>query len=144
MMDEEVVGWLLSGITVKEFWVLYVVGIVGIVARFLFNLWEGIAVDSSTPYTFQFRYFIKGMIRIILSLIFLAVVVARYQEFSHLLVDIELPVPTRWANFEQPVAALTAGAAFILGLGIDEVVKRFVGEGYKIVNAKRNGKNEIT
>jgi len=113
---------LLSGITGKEFVVLYLVSIVGIVVRFLYNLWEGITKDIATPFTFQFKFFVKGLIRIIFSLIIMAVVIARFQEFSHLFGSIENVI----AEGDNATIGLTAGSAFMLGMGVDELVKRVV------------------
>jgi len=132
-MDEQVTGLLLDGITAKEFTVFYLVGIAGIAMRFLWNLYQGINLNPETPYKFQFRYFLKGFLRIILSLGFMAVVVARFPEMSDKLIDIDVAfnIPTRLPSGTEvgATAHMTAGLAFIIGLGIDEVVKRFVHSG---------------
>ena len=125
-MDDEVTRMLLSGITEKEFMVFYLVGIAGFGVRFLGELWAGIRLDRNTPFKFQWKYFAKGGLRMVMSMIVLAFVIARFQEFSHYLVDIEFPNPTRIAEGEDPVATITVGSAFIMGLGLDEIVKRVV------------------
>lgn len=129
-MDEDVTSMLLQGITGKEFLVFYLVGIVGIIIRFLMNLSTAIKTDSKTPYKFQWRYFVKGLIRLVISFGIMAVIVARFHEFSHHLVNME-PVfnsPTRLPDgIEVEVSAnITAGLSFTIGLGIDEIVKRIV------------------
>lgn len=125
-MDDEIKGMLLSGITEKEFMVLYLVGLIGFTVRFLAELWAGIRFDRSTPYKFQWRYFAKGGLRMVISMIVLAFVIARFQEFSHYLVDIEFPQPTRVSEGNEPIASIAVGGAFIVGLGLDEIVKRVV------------------
>ena len=121
---------LLQGLTSQEFLVFYLVGIGGILIRFLINLSNGIKFDKTTPYKFEFKYFIKGLIRIIISFAIMAVVVARFHEFSPQLIDMDVifSSPTRLpAGVSADVSAnITAGTAFVLGLGIDEVVKRIV------------------
>lgn len=143
-MEEDVTKMLLQGITVGEFKVLYLVGIIGIIARFLYNLNSGIKKDPDTPYKFQFRFFIKGLSRLVLSLIILALVVARFQEFSHLLVNIEtsFAIPTRLPDGNEIVTAagITAGGAFGAGLFIDDIVKRSVGKGNSVIKKLKNGK----
>lgn len=130
---------LLYGLTAKEFVVYYLVGIAGIMVRFMINLQEGIMRDRATPFHFEWRYFVKGATRLVVSLAIMAVVVARFKEFSHLLVNIELPAPTRYANGLEPVAGITAGSAFGLGMAIDEVVKRFVHTGHAVIKKRTNG-----
>jgi len=135
-MDEEVTKLLLSGITQKEFVAFYLMGVTGIVVRFLADLWYGIRMDRNTPYHFQWSYFLKGFLRVVMSLIVMAFVVARFQEFSHLLVDINFPNPTRVSDGNVPVAGITAGSAFLLGLGLDEVLKKLVGLGDRVTKRR--------
>lgn len=143
-MDEEITKLLLSGITPFEFKWLFLVGITGIIVRFLVNLYQGIKKDTGTPYKFQFKFLLKGVIRLIISLVFLALIIARFQEFSDKFVDIEFTAPTRLAEGVETVAGLTIWTSFFIGLGIDEIVKRFVGEsdkqGKKIIARLKNGK----
>lgn len=138
IMDEDITRMLLQGITLTEFYVLFFVGIIGILARFLYNVKEGIKRDPNTPQEFRFRYFIKGLSRLSLSLIILALVIARFQEFSYLLVDVDasFTIPTRLSdgNEIEVVAGITAGGAFMMGLFIDDIVKRFVGKGDKLIS----------
>lgn len=126
-MDEEVTHLLLSGITTKEFMVFYLMGILGVTIRFLADLWMGIKTDKKTPYKFSWRYFWKGFLRVVLSLMVLAIVIARFQEFSHHLVDVDFKVPTRLAEGDEMIIGMTAGTAIGLGLAIDEVLKKLVG-----------------
>lgn len=143
-MDEDVARMLLQGITVGEFKVLYMVGIIGIIARFLWNVIEGVRKDPNTPQKFQFRYFIKGLARLVLSLIILALVIARFQEYSYLLVNVDTSfiIPTKLPNGNEltTVVGITAGGAFGAGLFIDDIVKRSVGKGDRVIKKLKNGK----
>ena len=130
-MDENITDLLIEGLTTKEFLVYYLVGIAGILIRFLVNVSNGIKKDTDTPYKFQFKFFVKGLIRIVISFTIMALVVARFNEFSPMLLDLDVvySVPTRLHDgvTTQATAGITAGLAFTIGLGIDEVVKRIVG-----------------
>lgn len=141
-MDTEVTRILLEGITAKEFVIIFLVGIAGILVRFLVNLVNGIRYDPNTDTKFRFKYFIKGLVRLLVSFTVMAAVVARFQEFSYLLVDININSAYLAAQGHEAVAGITPGSAFLIGLGIDEVVKRFVKEGDKQIKnivIKRNG-----
>ena len=135
-MDDEITGLILSGITTKEFAVYYLMGVLGILIRFLADLWWGIRVDRNTPFKFQWRYFMKGFIRIVVSLLILAIVVARFEEYSHHLVSIDFAVPTRLAEGNSVVVGITTGTAIAIGLGIDEVIKKVVGIGDKVTKKR--------
>jgi len=126
-MDEEITHLLLSGVTTKEFAVYYLMGVLGILIRFLADLWMSIKVDKKTPYKFQWRYFWKGFLRVLLSLMVLAIVIARFEEYSHHLVDIDFAVPTRLPEGQEVIIGITAGTAIALGLAIDEILKKVVG-----------------
>lgn len=143
-MEEDVTRMLLQGITLSEFKLLFLVGIIGIISRFLYNVVEGVKRDPNTPTNFKFRYFIKGLARLVLSLIILALVIARFQEFSHLLVNIDtsFTIPTRLPNGIDVVSSvgITAGGAFGAGLFIDDIVKRSVGKGDRVIKKIKNGK----
>ncbi len=132
-MDEQIPDMLLQGIPIAEFTMLYLVGISGIIIRFLFNLGYGIWWDPNTPKRFHFPSFIKGLARIIVSLFIMALVIARFSEFSHHLVDVEYNIPTRLPDGVEIMVKITAGAAFITGSVIDDVVKRVMHKGGKIV-----------
>jgi len=130
-MNERILELLLAGITAEQFVVFYVVGIAGILVRFLYNLGEGILFDNKTPYNFRMKFFVKGLIRLFVSMIVMAFVIARFYEFSHYLVDVARP-PNHPGGMGDVHANITIGSAFMLGLGIDEVVKRIVGRTIKI------------
>lgn len=134
---EQEINSLLQGITPAEFKLMYLVGVSGFVLRFLFNLGYGIWWDPNTPNRPHFRSFIKGFARIIVSLAVMALVVARFADFSHYLVDIEFTVPTRLAEGNDVVAKITFISALGTGLALDDVVKRFMGKGEKIIKNKK-------
>ena len=121
----------LMGITPTEFKVLYLVGISGIVLRFLFNLGYGVWWDTKTPNKFQFKYFVKGLARIIVSLGIMAIVIARFQELSPYLVDIEFTVPVDLGEGNKATAGITVVGALLIGSGIDDVVKRVMSRAFK-------------
>ena len=133
-MEEQATNMLLQGISFEEFKILYLVGITGIVVRFLFNLGYGIWWDPTTPFYFHFPSFIKGFSRVIVSFIILAVVIARFSEFGHHLVEVDFTNPTRLPAGTEVMVKITAGAAFIAGSVIDDVVKRVMNKGVKIIS----------
>jgi hypothetical protein len=119
-MSEKLTSILLSGLTPDEFLIYYGIALVGIFARWLYNVSNSILFDPSTPYRFSWRFFAKGLIRLLLSFIVMAFVIARFHEFSDHLVDIT------FQGEENIKANITATSAFSIGIGIDEIVKRMV------------------
>ena len=125
VMSEKLTEILLSGLSPDEFIILYLVAVVGIFVRWSYNIVDGVWFDPSTPYTFSFQYFTKGLIRLLTSLIVMAFVIARFYEFSDHVVNIATE------HNGTGRATITAGGAFMVGLGIDEIVKRLVGRSLK-------------
>jgi len=121
---------LLDGITYREFVVFYSAGIAGISVRFLLNLSNGINHDKDTPYKFCWQLFWKGGGRVFASLIIMIFVVARFPEYSKIFLNIENGGADAHVN-------ITAGLAFLLGLGIDEILKRVVGGGVRLLKEKK-------
>ncbi len=132
-MFERILDILLVGITKEEFVAFYLLGTGGIIIRFLVDLWYGVRLDTSTPYKFQWPYFLKGFIRVIISLLALAMIIARFQDYSSIFVGIDFPVPTRVAEGTDPVSTLKAGGAVGLGLAMDEILKKMVGLGGRAI-----------
>jgi hypothetical protein len=116
-MDEEVAGLLLNGMPLKQFIVFYLVAVGGALIFFLHNLYTSIKVDSSTPMTFQWKYFIKGLIRVIMSLVSLAFGIIFFTDISLIIFATDQPVE------------LNALSAFLMGVGVDRLWKGLLGVG---------------
>jgi hypothetical protein len=116
---DEVTEILLNGKSVTEFIALYIAGTIGALWFFLQNLYDGITKDPTTPMIFSWRYFVRGLIRVVLALTGLAFVILYFEELSpHLF---ELPNGT--------TAGLKVHTALFIGLGIDGLVKKMISAG---------------
>jgi len=114
-MDEEVAGLLLNGMPFKQFIVFYLVAVGGVLLFFLHNLYKAIKVDTDTPMTFKWPYFIKGLIRVIMSLVSLAFGIIFFEEISMIIFATEQPVE------------LNALSALMMGIGVDRLWKGLLG-----------------
>lgn len=124
-MSDRITELLLAGLTPDEFLIFYAVGIVGIIVRYLYNMLDSILFDPTTPYRWNWLYALKGFIRLLISLIVMAFIVARFYEFSDHIVNITIE------GRAGVKANITAGTAFTVGIGIDEIVKRLVSKTIK-------------
>lgn len=114
-MDEEVAGLLLNGMPLKQFIVFYLIAVGGALIFFLHNLYTSIKEDSSTPMTFKWRYFVKGLIRVVMSLVSLAFGIIFFGEISLIIFATDQPVE------------LNALSAFLMGVGVDRLWKGLLG-----------------
>ena len=71
-MEEQATKILLQGITLIEFKILYIVGVSGIIVRFLYNIAFGVWKKKEG---FEPVRFLRGCARVLGSLIFMAVII---------------------------------------------------------------------
>lgn len=133
-MEEAAEKILLQGITLIQFKILYLVGVSGIIVRFLYNIASGVWIKKDG---FQLIRFLRGCARVLGSLMFMAVIIARFQEFSHLLVTVEISSPAELPEGVEVVAGITAGSAFSTGMVIDDIFKRAMSKGVKMINQRK-------
>ena len=108
---------LLNGMPLHEFVIFYLVAIGGMLMFFLHNLYTSIKTDINTPITFHWRYFWKGLIRVILSVLSLPAGIVFFGEISLMVFATETP------------AELNALSALLLGIGVDRLWKGLLGFG---------------
>lgn len=121
---------LLNGMTIGHFFVYYLVGVFGIAYVFLGNLLKAIESDPTTPRTFQWVYFVKGLIRVILALMSLAFGILYFSELMSYIMEVPEGVEVEINGF----------SALIMGIGIDGLSKRLVSasiDGYKIASQNK-------
>jgi len=99
----------------KQFIVFYLVAVGGVALFFLHNLYTSIKLDVSTPPTFVWKYFIKGLIRVVMSLLSLAFGIIFFKEISLIIFATDQPVE------------LNALSAFMMGIGVDRLWKGLLG-----------------
>lgn len=117
-MDQEVTVLLLNGMPVKTFFVFYFYGVIGILMFYLGSVWKNIDSNPNTPSSFSWKYFLKGTIRIVLSLITLFFIIIYFKDFSPFL-------------FNLPEGAnkidINGFSSLFAGIGIDSTWKMVLG-----------------
>lgn len=116
-MDEEVYKLLLNGMPFKTFIVFYLSGLAGSLLFFLGNVYKSIKTDPTTPNRWSWRAFIKGGIRVLLSLISLAAAIIYFPDISPILFNIDNGLEL------GAMVDINAKSAFLLGVGIDRIWK---------------------
>lgn len=118
-MSQEITDMILNGFGPNQFAVLYIGGVIGALMIFLWNLYEGITLDPKTPFNWSWVHFIRGGIRVVISLVSLAFVILYFDEMSVWFFELE-PGQEVFLNMKS---------AFFLGLGIDGLVKKLMSAG---------------
>ena len=132
-MDEEVIKLFLNDMPLKQFVVFYIVAIVGALMLFLKDLNRSLLHDTSTPYQFEWRYFWKGLIRVVMAMVSLFFGVAYFKELSPYLFDIVVPEAMVNQLGESGIhdhdfqIQINVLSAFGLGVGVDKLMKGLVG-----------------
>jgi hypothetical protein len=112
----EVTEILLNGMPINEFISFYLIGAVGALMFFLGNLYKGITQNVDTPMTFSWRYFVRGLIRVVLALTSLAFGIIYFSDLSKYLFNLQ----------EGQTAELNGFSALLLGIGIDGLWKKLL------------------
>ena len=137
-MEQEITKELLLNITPLKFLLCWGIGSVAIAFRFGFDVSKGVRIDPNTPNKFSFIHFIKGLLRFLGSLFVMALLVARFPEFSPLLVNVAVP-----EGMDVNVG-ITIGTSALLGFNIDVIMKKLVGEtskqGAKLIHKITNSR----
>jgi len=99
-MDEEVYKLVLNGLPFREFIVFYLFSVGGAVAFFLYSLYKAIKMDINTPFTFSMKHLYKGLIRVFLTIIVLAISIIYWDQISMFIFAVEDPVELNgWSSF---------------------------------------------
>ena len=102
---------LLNDIEQSRFIVLYLVSCLGVLMLFLSNLYRAINIETDTPMHFSIKHFLKGFIRVVLTLVGLFFGITNWDTISIMIFNTDT------------VPGLTAFSAFLLGLGSERLVK---------------------
>lgn len=81
-MQDEFKELFLNGMSLSHFIFYYAMGLIGILMFFLVNLYSAIKTDPKTPPKWSWRAFLRGGIRLLLSLASLALAVLYFKELS--------------------------------------------------------------
>jgi hypothetical protein len=118
-MESNVTEILLNGMPLGQFIGYYIIGMAGALMFFLGNLYKGITQDTSTPMKFSWRYFVKGLIRVVLSLTTLAFGILYFSELSPFLFQLT----------EGQFVEINGFSALLLGIGVDSLWKKLLAVG---------------
>lgn len=125
MPTEETYKLILNGMPFGEFLVLYAWSLLGAGAFFLYSLYKSLKFDQRTPRKFSWRHFALGAIRVVLSVVFLAVSIIWWDNISIMIFAVEEPVP------------LNGWSAIMVGTLVDRVLEVFLGGSNDIRNSLR-------
>ena len=125
-IDPEVAKLLLNGMSFKHFLVYFMIGMIGALMFFLGNLYSAIKTDTGTPFKWSWKAFMKGGIRVLLSLTSLAFSIIYFKEISPFLFNIT----------GDGVVDVNGFSALCLGIGIDRLWKGVLHVGHESIKAK--------
>ena len=125
-IDPEVAKLLLNGMSFKHFLVYFMIGMIGALMFFLGNLYSAIKTDTGTPFKWSWKAFMKGGIRVLLSLTSLAFSIIYFKEMSPFLFNIT----------GDGIVDVNGFSALCLGIGIDRLWKGVLHVGHESIKAK--------
>lgn len=100
-----------------RFIAMWLIGMTGVIIFFLIGVTRAIKVDPNTPGKFNARLFLFGFIRVVISIVIIAIGVVYYPEFSVKILGAPEPLE------------INGMAAFLLGLTVDVIIKKLYGIG---------------
>jgi hypothetical protein len=118
-MSPEIVEILLNGMSFEKFIGFYLIGATGALMFFLSSVYNAIKKDITTPMNFSWKYFMRGMIRIILALISLSFAIVYFSDFSKHLFNLS----------DGQIVELNGFSALLMGVGIDDLWKKLLSAG---------------
>ena len=124
-MDAEVAELILRDLTVIQFVVFLIFGMVGLMGSFLYYVSIAIKHDSNTDQKFNWRHFMKGVARTILAIIALIMCIIEWDKVSPIILESDGPVE------------LTIWSSFLLGVSSDGTVEMLFGGGRKASKAMK-------
>lgn len=114
-MKEEIAKILLNGIELPFFIAMFIWALAGILVLFLTDVNTAVTKDKTTPPKFNFWFMVKtGAARIIVGLIVISVVIIYFGEISQIIFKIDFQLQ------------INGAIAFLVGLGIDTIIKKVV------------------
>jgi len=114
-MNEEIAKILLNGMELPFFIAMLIAALLGASVLFLTDVGTAIKRDKTTPGKFNFWYMIKtGGARILVGFIVICVTIVYFGEISKIIFQIETSLE------------INGVVAFLIGLGIDTIVKKVV------------------
>ena len=131
-MDEEVTKILLNGMPLAEFKAYYLASLMGALLWFIIKTWRGVYADPSTPSTFSWRYFWRGLIKYGISVIALAWAVVYFSDYGPFLLKIFFQFPeVNPEALDNVVMNMNAGSAFLLGFFVDFGIRKITHKIFK-------------
>ena len=103
----------------EKFIGFYLIGATGALMFFLSSVYNAIKKDITTPMNFSWKYFMRGMIRIILALISLSFAIVYFSDFSKHLFNLS----------DGQIVELNGFSALLMGVGIDDLWKKLLSAG---------------
>ena len=131
-MDEDIYILLLNGMPFREFIVYYVVSLIGALIFVIKDFNVAIYKDPNTPAQFEWKYIGRGLSRIVIGMICLVFGIIYFPELSKHLVTLDMTGLPEDIHAHDIVIDINTLSAFGLGLGVDKLVKKFVGTTIKV------------
>jgi hypothetical protein len=124
MMDEDVTKLLLNGMPFSEFIVFYVWAFIGAMLLFWISVGKAIKKDPETPDRWSWMHLWKGVCKIPLTMVIMAVAIIFWEQISKIMFDSETDIElTMWSAF------------FIVGFGSEKIKDMVFGGSKETVKA---------
>jgi len=111
---------LLNGMPVDQFFMYLGVALLGVLFYFASRVYIAINKDSQTPNKFQWRYFWRGVIKLVGSLIVLPILIIYFSDAVPFILKWLITIPE---EMEIPIQ-INGWSAFLLGVVADFLVQK--------------------
>ena len=112
---------LLNGMETDTFILYYVIALVGVFLFFMGRVYGAINLDPKTSFTWNWRHFWAGTIKVMATMLLLPLVIIYFSDFGPWMFDLS----------EGSTIDLNAKSAFLTGIGIDGMIIRI----FKLINS---------
>ena len=129
-MEDEVRTILLNGMPVVEFIAYYLAGLFGAFVWFLIKTLRAISKDPETAGRFQWRYFWRGFVKFILTLIILPWVVIYFEDYGPFIMQGLFGFP-QLAEGQDLLMEINAGSAALIGFFLDMGIRKLTHHRFK-------------
>ena len=130
-MEEDIAKVLLNGMPPTEFFGYFIWAFIGAMLLFWISVRKAINSDPGTPNKWNWRYIWKGLSKIPLTMVIMAVSIIFWNpQISNLL-------------FEEPTELTLWSSFFIIGFGSEKIKDGIFGTGKNITNAGQTIVNRL-
>lgn len=131
-MEDDVRTILLNNMPVAQFVAYYLASLFGAFVWFLIKLLKGISTDRDTPQQFQWKYFWRGFLKFIISVLVLPWVVIYFPDYGPFFLKTLFQFPDVTTDeLNNVVMEMNAGSAAIIGFFIDMGIRKLTHHKFK-------------